>query len=549
MYKGKRLIVLGILLTVVFISLLGKIAVIQIFKNKELSNKSVLQHIIKIDISGNEVEGGRILDRNFIPITNAKVVKKLIVIKDILDDPAKAEIIINKLTDNKIHMKDDNYSVEVYHITKTDLVLEKLIRENAYNGILIADVYPRYDDHSVARHVVGYVRDNNPKIRAGIEDKYYKYLHSSNYKKYLTMIKDGKQNVIPQFGYSIIGDSYNKINKSVQLTLDYYIQAEIEKIVDGGYSDNEKIESGAVVVMDVNTGEILAMVSRPNFDQNEIGAATSGQLWNKAIQTYPPGSIFKIIVAAAAIEDDKLDFSNKFLCDGDIDVHGINYSCHHVHGMIDIKEAFARSCNCAFIQLGNEVGGQKIKEMAEKFGLGKQTDIELPGESPGLLPSAKEYINAGIGNFSIGQGKVEVSPVQMAKMISIIARGGTDIEPRIVKSIITSDEEIIDLIKRDNMNKRIISADTAQMLKILLREVTLNGSGNSADSDLVGGTAGKTGTPQFNQEQYAAWFIGYFPVVQPQYAVVVFDRSKGGGGKVAAPIFKRIAEKIYLIKN
>ncbi|NLM43578.1 MAG: penicillin-binding protein 2, partial [Clostridiales bacterium] len=319
----------------------------------------------------------------------------------------------------------------------------------------------------------------------------------------------------------------------------------VEKVMD----DNDV--NGAVVVMDIKTGDILAMASHPDYEQDNVKQyinSSGEELINKAIWPYDLGSIFKIVVAASAIESGEIDLNKKYRCDGSIVVGNTTINCStydsHKDREITIDEAFALSCNTTFVKIGMELGANTVLDMARKLGLGEKQCFELIEEKAGYIPMSDED---GIGNISIGQGKIQVTPLQVTSMMSTIANNGIKYSCRLVDELVNEDGRTIKKIERSSPQV-VLSPTTAYRLKSMLRDVTIFGTGTEADiGEKYGGSSGKTGTAETGMDNgniIHAWFTGYIPSNNPEYAITVFINNGKSGGKTAAPIFRQIGERI-----
>ncbi|MDD2482591.1 MAG: penicillin-binding transpeptidase domain-containing protein, partial [Lutispora sp.] len=325
----------------------------------------------------------------------------------------------------------------------------------------------------------------------------------------------------------------------------------IQKIVEDVMTNNEV--NGAIVVMDIKTGDILAMASHPDYEQDNVQKYINSQgeeLINKAIWPYDLGSVFKVVVAAAAIESGKIDLDKKYICEGSITVGNseINCSTHknHENREITIDEAFALSCNTTFVKIGIELGAETILNMAKKLGLGEKQCYEMLEEKAGYLPESQED---GIGNISIGQGKIQVTPLQVTAMMAVIANNGIKYDTRLVDELINEEGGTVKKIDKA-APQIVLSPTTAYRIKRMLSDVTTNGTGKQANLDELGGSSGKTGTAETgmnNGKIIHGWFSGFIPSNNPQYAITIFINNGQSGAKSAAPIFKQVGEKI--LKN
>ncbi|MFA7412659.1 MAG: penicillin-binding transpeptidase domain-containing protein, partial [Tissierellaceae bacterium] len=307
---------------------------------------------------------------------------------------------------------------------------------------------------------------------------------------------------------------------------------------------------GAVIVTDIESGEILALASRPNFNQKNITAYLDKDdmaLYNKAVQvSYPPGSIFKIVVLLAALEEDMGFLENSYFCKGYEVINNTTIKCSGNHGQISLRDGFAKSCNSVFIQIGKELGAKKIIDMAKRLGLGEKVNIGLAEEIEGILPEGEELLGPAIGNISIGQGKIEATPLQISNILLTIANDGVQKDMTLVKGITSKEGQILKAYNREE-DKRVISKDLSQVAKELLEEVLSSGTARSLDLEDIGGAAGKTGSAEASlkgQFTIHGWFAGYYPKDEPRYGITILVEEASSGSKSAAPIFEKICKEI-----
>ncbi|MBU4560820.1 penicillin-binding protein 2 [bacterium] len=332
--------------------------------------------------------------------------------------------------------------------------------------------------------------------------------------------------------------------------------------------DSLRGRSGAIVVLDPRTGEVLALVSSPTFDPNLFVPRISKTKWsslkedplhpltNRAIQgQYAPGSIFKVITALAALEKGLISRDERFSCSGTFPFKDRVFRCWRKegHGELNIKEAIIHSCDIFFYQLGLRVGVDNLVELSQKFGLDQSTRIGLPHEEKGLLPT-KRWRKDSLGrgwyegdtvNLSIGQGYLLVTPLQMASLMSAVANGGRLYEPQLVKEIISSEGETIWRMGPRLVREINLERETIEFLReSLFGVVNELGTGWRAKIEGVG-VAGKTGTAENPLGEDHAWFIGFAPHKEPEIALAVLIEHGGMGGEVAAPIAKKIFEAYF----
>ncbi len=335
-----------------------------------------------------------------------------------------------------------------------------------------------------------------------------------------------------------------KKGSDIHLTIDARLQNFVWKAMQG--------KKGAAVFMDVNTGEVLSLVSNPSYDPNEsISKILNGMdapLLNRAIMgQYPPGSLFKIAVAMAGLESKKIRSSTSFICYGKFKVGAGRFHCwdRDGHGSMDLQRGIIESCNVYFYNLGLLLGADKIFEYAKEFGFGKKTGIDLQGEEAGLVPSrswkrmekGENWYAGDTANFSIGQGYLLVTPLQVARFIAFVANGGMILKPHVLKKR-DSDNRNTDI----KLNKKNLNVIRSAMNGVVEDEA---GTGARAYSSIVSISA-KTGTSQPGGGlETHAWFTGFAPSQKPQISFVIFLEHGGSGGASAAMIARKAVEFWY----
>lgn len=528
--------------------LAGRLFYLQIINGPLLTVQSLSGRVQEVPM---EVSRGEILDRNGYSLTNAAQHFSLIIfpsqVRDISFAAEKIGEILG-LPADKIAAKI-NRDQRAFKL-KSDidgLTAQKL---NALHvpGILVLSEKMRYGYSSLASHVTGYINSSDNRGVSGIEAMFDDVLRG-NQPEYAAALVDATQQVIPGLGYKRMRLDNGTGPNNVVLTIDSRIQKSVEAVLD------RHSPKGAVVVMKPSTGEILAMASRPNFDANNLDnyfTSDAAPLLNRAIAAYQPGSVFKLVVAAAALENQIVRPNDSFFDHGYIDINGIRFKGwdydHGPRGQITFRDAMAYSSNPVFIEVGQKLGAEKLVEYAKKLGFGHKSKLEFYGEADGNLPSTENMYPGELANLSIGQGEFEATPVQMAALVSTIVNDGIKVEPYIVSKL-TNSEGVV--IKNYHVSRgiRVLSRQTAIQMREMMAGVTRYGTGQAAYVDGVG-SAGKTGSAETGRQNTEgkginhAWFAGYAPLDQPQFAIVVFIEDGMSGGDVAAPIFREIMEEI-----
>ncbi len=341
---------------------------------------------------------------------------------------------------------------------------------------------------------------------------------------------------------------------NIVLTLDEKIQYVAERELEAAL-EQTRAESGTIIVQNPRTGEILALANRPTFNPNASRAITPARLKDHAVSdVYEPGSTFKIVTIAAALDEGLTRPEEKFDCQmGSIVVNGRRIHDWKPYGVLSVSDILAKSSDVGAIKVALRLGEERFYRYIRAFGFGQQTGIELPGETRGLTKPANRWSKVSIGAISMGQ-EIGVSPLQLAGMISIIANDGVWVAPRIVAGTPGPEEGPQSVAAHPQPGRRVISSLTAARMKQMLQGVVLHGTGRKAILEGYS-SAGKTGTAQkidpatgtYSRTKHIASFAGFAPVNTPAISVVVILDSPQGehhGGMVGAPIFQRVAQQV-----
>ncbi len=399
-----------------------------------------------------------------------------------------------------------------------------------------------YPKDALAAHVLGIAGIDNQGLE-GIEVQYDSYLRGTRGQIVCERDATGKEipGGVSEFIPPIDGND-------VYLTIDEVIQYIVERELDRGMAET-RAKRGMIVAMDPKTGAVLAMASRPTYNPNDYPAYPDSARRNIALSdVYEPGSTFKIVTAAAALEEGVVEPTETFYDPGFIKVEDRYVRCWvgGGHGTQTFVEAAENSCNVVFATLGMRLGVERFYKYIRAFGFGAPLGIDFPGEAAGLLQPVKDVGLVEIANISFGQG-ISVTPLQLLSALNAVANGGVLMRPRLVSRIVSSDGSVVREFAPEPI-RQVISEDTARELALILESVVVNGSGFRAR---IPGyrVAGKTGTAEKPEkgvygEQRIASFIGFAPVDDPKISViVVWDEPNAPiryGGVLAAPTFQAI---------
>ncbi len=402
-----------------------------------------------------------------------------------------------------------------------------------------------YPNGYLASQLIGFAgMDNNGQ--EGLELLYDEHLKGTP--GWALLLRDARSKKI---------NLYEKIARpkegdSLILTIDEVIQYVAERELDKAYF-NSRAKGASIVVMNPNTGEILAMANRPTFDLNKHSKVNQESRRNRAVcDMFEPGSVFKIVTASAALEENKVREQDKFFCEnGQYKIANHILHDHTSHGWLTFQEVIEQSSNIGTCKVAQILGPEAVSRYVNLFGFGEKTGVDLPGEIPGQVKPLRLWSKTSIFAVPMGQ-EVGVTALQLASAISVIANGGNLMKPYIVKEIRDSLGEPVKVFSPEVI-RNVLSQESAARVKKILIGVTENGTGKMAKiPDFT--SAGKTGTAQkiepngtYSHSKFVASFIGFAPAEDPQIAVVVIvDEPKGSyfGGVVSAPVFKNVSADV-----
>jgi len=408
-------------------------------------------------------------------------------------------------------------------------------------------VYPK---GQTAAHIIGYTDIDNRGIE-GIELYYNQYLIGEAKKLFNQRDVHG----------DILSDEIEEpmVGSDMVLTIDETIQYIAEREIKAAVEE-WKAKAATAIMMDPKTGEILAMANYPTYDPNYPGRSDANNRRNRAItDLYEPGSTFKTILAAAALEEgivrpyDTFDVSRGYIVIGGKKIRDV-----HRHGVLTFKEVIQKSSNVGAVQVGLRLGRERYYEYIKRFGFGDKTEVDLDGEGKGILRGPERWSATSLAALSFGQ-EIGVTPLQILNAYSAIANGGFLMRPYVVSEIISPDGDIIKKTS-PQVIRQVISRRTAETLKGILKTVVEEGGTGQKASIKGVSVAGKTGTAQivdprtgiYSKDRVVSSFVGFLPADNPVISLIVVvyepQGGRGFGGTVAAPVFKRIAEStlIYL---
>lgn len=528
----KRIAVLFSFILFCFVSLIFRIYDISENKADIYTAKATNNYQVVIDKSR-----GMIYDRNLEPLVSNEKTYKVAVLPSIQSQTYLHSVLSDEEFE-KIREKFSEGKPFVFestrYIPETDDVSIHLIRK-------------RYSDNPLAVHFIGYCDSTLTNGITGIEKAYNEILSSQSASLSISYPIDAAGKSLSGIEPTILDKGYST-KAGIALTLDAEIQkmAESAAVLLPG--------NGSILVTDVNSGEILAGVSVPEYDRTNIASSIISNdtaLLNRNLCAYNIGSTYKIIVSAAALSQGiSPTFSHN--CTGSLEIDGLPFSCHKEdgHGYLNMKSAFANSCNPFFISLGLSVGKERLLSLSSLFGLGKP--IELCSgivTAAGNLPLSDDLATRGdIANVSFGQGALMATPVHIAKLISIIANGGYLIEPTLVLGEVDQNGDIA-RIGKTSQKTRVIDKEIASKIREYMIYTVTHGTGRSAAPKALGAggktASAETGWSQDGENMVQGWFSGFYPAEKPKYAIVVLCEGGKSGAAACAPAFKKICDLLY----
>ena len=536
-------------LLLVFILIIFKVFYIQVFQYDKLKELATDLWSRELPIEG---ERGKIYDRNNEILVDNLTTTSLVLIPNQIKDKEYASKQLSELLgvsyEEMYKHVSKKTSIERVHPEGRKLSFEisdKISSLNIEGVYLVKECQRYYPYNNSLSHVLGYVGIDNQGL-SGLELKYDKYLTGK--KGSIKYFSDAKGNKLKL--NEVYEQPTNGMN--IMLTINNEIQKSIERELDNAYSKYNP-EHAIAIAMNPNTGEILGMSSRPNFNPNNYQNYSVEEI-NRNLpiwMNYEPGSTFKIITLAASLEEKTIDlYKDTFYDGGSIRVENAKIKCWKAggHGAETFLNVVENSCNPGFVVMGQKLGKERLFNYIEKFGFGKKTGIDLNGEASGILFSLDKVGPVELATTAFGQG-VSVTPIQQIVAVSAAINGGILYKPYIVKEILEPETNMTiksyDKVKIRN----VISKSTSKEVAKTLESVVTNGTGRNAyiDGYRVGG---KTGTAQkvengrYLQGNYIVSFIGFLPANKPEIIVyVAIDNPKGViqyGGTVAAPIARNI---------
>jgi cell division protein FtsI (penicillin-binding protein 3) len=543
-----RRYLLLLLLLAGFGTILFRLVTLQVLQAAELTARADRQHQKSVTLEGAR---GTVTDRHGKVLAMNMEVPSIFGVPTSLDSPASAARSLSPL----LHIRRDEIEKKLRQDKHFVWLARKIEPEQGHrlerlsiDGIgVVMEGRRFYPKGPLLAHVLGFVGMDGLGLE-GLEHRYEAQLHGEKRVTILqrdalgrTVFPKGLREQVPAAGHALT------------LTIDEVIQYIAEKELEDAVN-NARAKAGMIIVMEPQTGAILAMAVSPRFDPNTVAALTADRWRNRALtDTYEPGSTMKVVVAAAALEEKvMMPGSMLFGENGRMTIANTTIHDHEKLGWMTFAQMIQKSSNIGAAKTGMLLGEQRMYRYLQAFGFGQRTEIDLPGEVGGLLKPPREWGRRSLASISMGQ-EVGVTPLQMVSAVSAIANDGVLMKPYVVSEVRDQKGQPLKNVL-PQVKRRVVSPDTARTLTTILEGVVTNGTGTKAS---IPGfrVAGKTGTAQKVDPRTGTYssmlsigsFVGFVPTDAPRLAmIIVIDEPQGEswGGVVAAPVFRRVGEQV-----
>jgi cell division protein FtsI (penicillin-binding protein 3) len=547
--KNSRLYLLSAMLLFWCVAICGRLVYLQIFRYGSFVKQAEHQQQREIPLSAKR---GVIYDRAGHELAMSVLVDSAFAVPTEVKDLPTAVSLITRITgeDHNVVLADcRNHKTFCWVARKADDETIERIKSLNLQGIHFQKEPKRfYPARDLAAQVVGTVGMEDSG-QSGIEHAFDEELRGRSGKMFVSV--DARRQWFSDV------EKQPEPGEGLVLTIDKNIQYVAEKELDQAIHDTQAI-AGTVIVENPRTGEILALANRPTFNPNLRKEITPSALTNRAVSyVYEPGSTFKLVTIAAALEEKLTNPDEVFDCQmGSIVYNGMRIRDSKPHGLLPVWGVLSKSSDVGSIKIALRLGEDRFYKYIRAFGFGQQTGIELPGETRGMTKPVSRWSKVSIAAIAMGQ-EIGVSPIQMASLISTFANDGVWIAPRIVAGGVPPDGALQTVALHPGNSHRVLSSYTAAQMRSMMEKVVLDPAGTTGGRAILEGysSAGKTGTAQkvdpatgaYSKTKYIGSFAGFAPVNNPQIVVAVILDSAVGlhqGGQVAAPVFKRISQQV-----
>ncbi len=559
-YHRKKIMVITILCTMVFVLLFGRLVYLMVWRADYYSESATRLHERERSI---KAARGRILDRNGTVLADNKTVCTISVIHNQIENKEEVISVLCKeldLTEEYVRKRVEKYSSMERVKSNVDKAIGDKIREYDLPGVKVDEDYKRYYPYGeLASKVLGFTGGDNQGI-IGLEVVYEEYLEGEpgtiltvTDARGIEIEEEGERRLEPIAG----NDLYISMDRNIQTYATQLAQQAMK---------TKQADSVSIIVMNPQNGELYAMVNVPEFDLNHpfelpegVGEGLSSeeqqnllnQIWRNACinDTYEPGSTFKIITAAAGLEEKVVSKESTFSCPGFIVVDDRKIRCHKVagHGGENFVQGAMNSCNPVFITVGLRLGIDNYYKYFEQFGLKSKTGIDLPGEAGTIMHKKENMGNVELATVSFGQS-FQISAIQLLTTAASIVNGGNRITPHFGVQAVDANGTVVEKFSYP-VKKGIVSEETSAAMREILEQVVAEGSGvnGKVEGFRVGGKTATSETLPRGTGKYIASFVGFAPADDPQViAIAIINHPQGMyyGGQIAAPIVRQLFENI-----
>ena len=560
-FNRRKILIVFILAMAMLVGLIGRLSYLMIFEADYYQKKAEELHERERSI---KAARGEIIDANGVVLATNKTVCTISVIHSQVTDP---ETVIRMLV-KELEMDETTVRKKVEKVSARELIKSNVdkevgdkIREYELPGVKVDEDYKRYYPYNeLASKVLGFTGSDNQGI-IGLEVKYEEYLKGQN--GTILTTTDAR-------GIELEGKEEERVEpiagNTLQLSLDYNIQTYAQQAAEK-VMEEKNADQVAMILMNPQNGEIMAMVNVPEFNLNDPFSLdvleldeepeddeTKQELLNKIWRnscindTYEPGSTFKIFTTAACLEANVLETSDNFYCPGYRVVEDRRIRCHKVggHGSETFVEGIQNSCNPVFMDIGARLGVERFYKYFETFGLMDKTGVDLPGEAGTIIHKQENVGPVELATMSFGQS-FQISPIQLATTVSSIVNGGKRVTPHLGVRILDEEGDVVKTFSYKE--ESVLSSETSETMKELLESVVSEGTGNRAyiEGYEIGGKTATSQTLPRSANKYISSFIGFAPADNPQVLALVVIYNPQGiyyGGTVAAPVVQTVFENI-----
>ncbi len=560
-YNKKKILIVFLCAVLIILGLIGRLVYLMIFEADYYQQLAQDLHEREREI---KAARGEIVDRNGVVLATNRTVCTISVIHSQIENPEQViRILSDELDMDQADVRKRVEKVSSMEKIRTNVDKETGDRIRSYDmaGVKVDEDYKRYYPYDqLASRVLGFTGGDNQGI-IGLEVKYEEYLKGQN--GTILTVTDAR-------GIELEGVAEDRIEpvagETLQVSLDYNIQLYCEQAARKVMAEKQA-DSASIILMNPQNGEVYAMVNVPEFNLNEPYDLNTGvdadslseeelmeelnQMWRNGCinDTYEPGSTFKIITAAASLEEGVVDLDDTFVCPGYRIVEDRKIRCHKVggHGAETFVQGIQNSCNPVFIDIGLRLGADRFYDYFDQFGLFSLTGIDLPGEAGTIMHKKENIGTVELATISFGQS-FQITPVQLLTTVSSIINGGTRITPHLGVAVLAEDGTEIEKFRYET-KKGIVSEKTSETMRMLLESVVSEGSGKNAyiEGYSIGGKTATSQTLPRSANRYISSFLGFAPAEDPQIIGLVVIHNPQGiyyGGTIAAPVLRDIYDNV-----